>query len=343
MEKQTKSGVPGDRTVLVLATSFLDSLRTHPAGEGSARKALDGLASSHSGLRIEYRCDRDPAAALSPDEFHGVVAVIADLERYTREFLLSVGPKNGGTLGLIARYGVGYDSIDIPAATEAGILVTNTPGANSRPTAEWSVSTLLSVAGRRIPHHEQASRGRSKTGPSRLDISGKVLGVVGTGNIGRTVVELLQGFHLEVLAHDPYPNREWAKAVGARYVTLDELCTQADFITLHAAHNATIIGSRELDLMKPTTVLINCARAVLVDNREAHRRVSDGRLWGYGLDEIWTLDDLPLAGLNIATSPHVGADTDMGKLRMQIGTAECVSAFVEGRRPNHVVNAEVGP
>lgn len=329
-----------NRRVIVFATSFLDELITDPPDASAGRSILEALETD-TGIRIDYRCERDPAEPLSPSELEGAVAVIADLETYGEELLSQAGVGAGGELGLIARYGIGYDSVDTAAATTHGVLVTNIPGANARPTAEWAVATILDIAGRRIPHYRSARRGRGKEGPSRLDVTGRTLGVVGTGSIGRHVVELLSGFHMDVIAADPYPDETWAGEHGVRYVSLDELCEQAQFITLHAATKQQLIGAEQIARMRSTTVLVNCARGQLVDEEAAYRAVRDGELWGYGLDEIWTRKDLDLDGLNIAVSPHVGSDTDSGKVNMQRGSAEAVSAFVRGRRPDHVVNPDV--
>jgi len=326
--------------VVVFATSFTDELMTEPEGAGEPLEELRRAAETH-GLELELRTDRNPQTPLSADELAGAVAVIADLERYDEELLAAVGRASGGDLGLIARYGIGYNSVDVEAAARHGVWVTNTPGANALPTAEWAVSTLLSVAGRRIQQHEKASRGAPKSGPSRLDVSGKRLGVVGTGGIGKLVVKLLSGFAMELLAYDPYPDRQWAAEHGVSYVELDELCRQADFITLHASAGQQLIGPRQLEMMKSTAALINCARGVLVDNRAAHEAVSGGKLFGYGLDELWEHSELPLEGLNIVTSPHVGSDTDMGKLNMQRASARAVVEYLEGKRPEYAVNTPV--
>jgi phosphoglycerate dehydrogenase-like enzyme len=328
--------------IVVFATSYLDNIATDPSGADEGVRILERVAAESGGeLAVEYRCERDPNKALQASELDEVRAVIADLERYDGELLQRVGRKAGGPLELIARYGVGVDSVDLAAATEAGVVVANTPGANTTPTAEWAVATLLDVAGRRIPHHQQAAAGYGKSGPSRIDVSGKTLGIIGTGRIGRTVAQLLSGFSPSLLAYDPYPNEAWAAEVGAKYVDLDTLCGEADLITLHAASGEQLLGARELALMSSTTVLVNCARGVLVDNREAYRAVREGRLFGYGIDEIWPEPDLDVTGLNIAASPHVGADTDRGKRDMRIATAEAVAAHISGNRPASVVNPEV--
>lgn len=203
--------------VVVLATSFLDAPIALQNADPTGADILAGVAADH-GIEVEYRCQRDPGEPLSAPELDGVTAVIADLERYTAAVLNVIGPRGGGTVRVIVRYGVGYDSVDVTAATEAGIIVANTPGANSAPTAEWAVATILAVAGRRSVHHARAAAGLRKTGPSRIDVSGKVLGIIGTGAVGRIVVDLLSGFRVTVLASDPYPDEVWAEAHGVRYV-----------------------------------------------------------------------------------------------------------------------------
>lgn len=333
--------VPNAR-VIVFATSFLDQLDSHIAGKQNGAGLLAGLAGADSAaLEIDYRCDRDPRQALAPDELHGATAVIADLERYDRDLLAAVGRAGGGSLELLVRYGVGMDSVDVAAATEAGVLVANTPGANTVPTAEWAVATLLDVAGRRMHHHRLASRGEGKTGPSRRDVSRRTLGIVGTGAIGRTVVELLRGFAMEVIAHDPYPQLAWAERAGVTYVDLDELLRRSDFITLHAAANQQLIGAAELALMKPTAVLVNCARGVLVDNRAAYSALSKQTLWGYGLDEVWPYRQLAVDAVNLAVSPHIGSDTDDGKANMQLLSAQAVVDYFAGTMPRFAINPEV--
>ena len=326
-------------TIVVFATSFLDKPIALRESGPSGADILARLA-DETDVTVEYRCNRDPAQPMTVAELDGVTAVIADLEHYDANLLKQVGPRGGGSLRLITRYGVGYDAVDIPAATQAGIIVANTPGANSRPTAEWAVATIMAVAGRRSIHHARASQGLRKVGPSRIDISGKTLGIVGTGAIGRIVLDLLAGFNVTVLACDLYPDAEWADRTGVRYVELDELLAGSDIVTLHAASNAQIVGASELALMRPSALLVNCARGVLVDNAAAWLAVKEGRLWGYGLDEVWPHPELSLDGLNMVTSPHVGSDTEIGKANMQRMSAEAIAAFIESGQPPHVINPE---
>ena len=331
-----------NKKVLVLATSYLDPLLNHPPEEGRAKKMLDEVAATSYGeIEVIYRCERNPQEPLTREEFTDVIAVIADLEKYDRNLLSQIGIKRGGSLELIARYGIGYSSVDIQAATEYGVIVTNCPGCNALPTVEWTHSTILDIAGRRILHYKTASSGKPKEGPSRLDISGKTLGIVGTGTIGKLVFKLLQGYEMKVIAYDPYPDEDWARQNKVEYMDLNKLCRTADIITLHAAANKPLITKEQVNFMKPVTVLVNCAREILVDCKPVYDAVKEGKIWGYGVDEIWTDPNLPLEGLNIIVSPHVGSDTDKGKIGMQIMSTQAVVDFLQGEIPRHVVNKEV--
>lgn len=330
------------KKILVLATSFLDDLLSHPKDEGKAEQMLCDLETKFKDeIEVVYRCDRNPMHPLQAEELNCVIAVIADLEKYDRELLSKVGKKGGGSLELISRYGTGYSSIDLDAATEFGVIVANAPGCNALPTAEWAHSTIMDVAGRRVLHYKTASEGKVKEGPSRLDVFGKKLGVVGTGKIGKNVVKLMKHFELKVLAYDPYPDNKWAKENNVVYTTLEEVCRESDFITIHAAANEQIITQKEIDLMKETTVLVNCARGILTDNRAIHNAVKEGKIWGYGMDEIWLEKDLSLDGLNIIVSSHVGSDTDSGKIGMQVMSTEAVVDYINGGLPKFIVNKNV--
>ena len=332
--------------IVVMATSFLEP----PLGAGSdllgvkndGVKLLQDFVTRHPEYTLEWRCERDPRSPLNVDELSDVVAVIADLERYDRELLRAVGAGGnsgpGGTVRLIARYGAGVDAVDLSAARNHGVTVTNTPDAPRKPTAEWTVQMLLAVAGRQIHQHRRAIAGKPKETRSRLDVTGKVLGVIGTGRIGRQVVELMRGFEMEIIATCKAPDPAWAKTAGVTYVDMPELLERSDFITIHASGTERIIGRTELAQVKPTAVLVNCARDVLVDQDAVLESLREDRLWGYGVDEIWNNRGvIPEDTVNFVTSPHVGSATDAGKRAMQIATAQAVVAFLSGKRPANIV------
>ncbi len=326
-----------NKKVLVFATSFLDELTSHPSGEGEPARLLEEAARQAS-VDIEYRCDRNPSEPVTHEEIQGAIAVIADLEPWESALLRRAGRTYGGDLSLIARYGIGYNSVDIAAAAEAGITVTNTPLASAQSTAEWAVSCLLGTAGRMIHQNARGRQGKLKSGVSRLDVKGKTMGIVGTGAIGREVVSLMSGFGMKILASDLFPDRLWAEEAGVEYVDLPRLCEVSDFITLHASGGQRIIGQEEIRLMKRSACLINCARGGLTDNRAAYQAVRSGGLRGFCLDEPWEYPDLPLENsLNVIATPHVGSDTDMGKLRMQQMSVESVVSFLRGETPAYAV------
>jgi len=122
---------------------------------------------------------------------------------------------------------------------------------------------------------------------------------------------------------------------------LMDVCRTADIITVHAACSETVIGEEEIRLMKPATVLVNCARGFLTNYKAVYTAVKEGRLWGFGVDEIWPDQSLSLDGLNIIVSPHVGSDTDRGKIGMQLMSAKAVIEFMNGDTPEHVVNKKL--
>ena len=293
---------------------------------------------------IEYRCDNpEKRDGLKVEMFDGVVAVVADfLETYDRELLEQIGVKNGGSVRLLSRYGVGVNNIDLAAANESGIMVTNCPGCNSLPTAEWTVSRILDVAGNDVHQRNLASQGRDKDGTSRQDIFGKTVGIVGTGNIGRRVGRILElGFGANLIAYSPSQHGEWVEAHRVDYKnSVDDICREADIVTLHATppDGSRLIGQEQLELMKPTAILVNCARGYLVDEEAVYHAVRKEKLFGYGVDEAWTREDLPLDGLNIVTSPHVGSDSDLGKNGMKVMSLQAVvDLMVDEKRPEYVV------
>ena len=348
-------------TVLVLATSFRDDLQTNSIYKGEAEKLLKVIEERSGGrLTIEYRCGRNPKDELSPAELDGVVAVIADMEDYERPFLGEVS----GTLRLIARYGVGHNGIDKVAATESGVMVTNSPGCNSMPTAEWSVDFIGAVGGRLPLAHNAASLGEPKDGRGRRDKSGSTIGIVGTGGIGSKVARLLLAYdNIHILASDPYPNEELAADPRVRYVDdgpdgLYELCRESDIITLHAAtkDEKPLITRKHIALMKPSAFLVNCARFYLVDYDAVWEAVNANAtnptsgIWGYGVDDPWMdpktkeklIERYPIVGLNMVFGPHIGSDTPLGKIGMQMMSAMAVEDFlVYARVPYNVVNPDV--
>jgi len=260
-------------------------------------------------------------------------------------------------LGGIANYGVGYDNIDIVSATGLGIPVTNTPEVLTETTADLAWALLMATA-RRIPHaHHHTVKGQWK-GPGRdafmgLDIGPggskrrKVLGIVGFGRIGQAVMQRSRGFKMKVIAYDPYLKETIEKMKGVEYRELDDLLRQSDFVSLHCPlteETRHLIGRRELDLMKPSAILINTSRGPVVDERALVLALRRGKITGAGLD-VYEKEPNISPGLlkldNVVLLPHIGSATKDTREQMAITAAKNAVAMLKGKRPAHIVNPEV--
>jgi D-3-phosphoglycerate dehydrogenase len=257
--------------------------------------------------------------------------------------------KAAKTLKIIGKHGVGYDNIDIPAATASGVIVTNTPLANSTSVAEHALTLLLAVA-RRIGETERdLTRGTMRTQQvyQGTELSGKVMGVIGLGSAGLRLARMTgQGLGMRVLGFDPY-KVPWPD--GIEHCTdLDPLLRQADFISIHVPltkETTNLIGTKALPKMKPTAILVNTARGGIVDEAAVAEAVKGGRLAGAGLDVV--VDEPlkpshPLNGApNIILTPHMAGVTEEAMMRMAQDSAEDILRVLRGERPKFPVNREL--
>lgn len=255
-------------------------------------------------------------------------------------------------LAAICKHGVGTDNIDIAHATRRGIPVMNTPGANSRSVAELAL-TLILCAIKQVPRLDHGVRNGvwEKAGFCGTELTGKRLGLVGFGAIGRELTTLVSPFQMEVLAYDPLVPPDAFAAAGVRCATeLDDLLVAADVISLHCPlTNATrgLIGVRELALMKPSAILVNAARGGLVDEAALLMALRDGTIAGAGLDAFAaepTPRDNPLWELrNVVVTPHIGGSTDAGLRNMGVGAARNLLDWLNGRAvdPRCLLNPQV--
>ena len=250
-------------------------------------------------------------------------------------------------LKLISRHGVGYDSVDVAAMTQAGVLVANTPNAVPRPVATIALTFVLALAHRLMAKDRITREGNW---PARLDLmgtglTGRTLGVIGAGRIGKELLRLAKNFDLKLLAADPYAETLELQYIGARRVELQELMRESDFVVVACLLNDEtrgLVGARELALMKPTAYFINVARGPIVDERALCEVLTARRIAGAGLDVFEqepTPADNPILKLdNVIVSPHALCWTDelFGNIaRTAIGAVLAVHA---GRRPEFVVN-----
>jgi D-3-phosphoglycerate dehydrogenase len=252
-------------------------------------------------------------------------------------------------LKLVSRHGVGYDSVDVPAMTRAGVLVANTPNAVPRPVATIALTFVLALAHKLMAKDRitRAGRWQERLDHMGMGLTGRTLGVVGAGRIGKELLRLARGFDLKLLAADPYAERLELEYIGARAVALAELMAQADFVVITCLLNEEtrgLVGARELALMKPTAYLINVARGPVVDEKALYQALAARRIAGAGLDvfeEEPTPADNPILELdNVIVSPHALCWTDELFANIARTAIGAIVALSSGRRPQFVVNPE---
>ena len=257
-------------------------------------------------------------------------------------------------LRVVSNMAVGYNNIDVAAATARGIVVTNTPGILTEATAELAFALILAAA-RRVVDLDRRTRAGEWTCWAPLlflsrEVSGKTLGVVGLGRIGRAVARRARAFGMRVLYHSRSRlEAEEERDLGVEYAEKDELLATADFVSLHvplSAETRHLIGRRELDLMKPTAYLINTSRGPVVDEAALVEALKARRIEGAGLD-VYENEPMLAPGLaaldNAVLLPHVGSATVETRTKMARMAAENLLSALLGERPAHVVNPEVWP
>lgn len=250
---------------------------------------------------------------------------------------------------IIARYGIGVDTIDLEAATSAGIIVTNNPTYCISEVAEHTLALLLACC-RKVPFYDRLIRnGRWEVPPGKpmFRLAGSALGLVGLGNIAREVAKRAAACGMRVLYADPLVTQEQAGALGAK-VELQDLLREADFVSLHApltSATRSMIDDAALALMKPTAYLINCARGAIVDTAALVRALDSGRLAGCALDTTDSEplpDSHPLLGReNVILSPHVAWYSEQAMQGLQAGAPSEVRRVLSGEWPINVVNPAV--
>ena len=255
-------------------------------------------------------------------------------------------------LKVISNYAVGYNNIDVQAATARGIVVTNTPGVLTETTADFAWALLMAIARRVVEADRYTRAGKFQGwGPLLLlgsDVYGKRLGIVGMGRIGQAIARRALGFDMHVL----YYNRkrvasEIEKELRATYVTLDELLTQSDYVVLTVpltGETKHLIGARELKMMKPTAYLINPARGPVVDEKALVEALQSRAIAGAALD-VYEEEPKLAPGLaeldNVVLAPHIASATTETRTKMAIMAAENLLAVLRNQRPKHIVNPEV--
>ena len=293
------------------------------------------------GVEVDFRPelgkDRDGLAAIIGD-YDGLA--IRSATKVTGKLL-----EGAHRLKVIGRAGIGVDNVDIPAATARGIIVMNTPFGNSITTAEHAIALMFAVA-REIPAAD-ASTQAGKWEKNRfmgVEMTAKVLGIIGCGNIGAIVADRALGLKMRVVAFDPFLSPERARDLGVEKVDLDELLRRADFITLHTPltpQTANILNAETLAKTKKGVRIINCARGGLVDEKALAAALDSGHVAGAAFDvfveEPATLNVL-FGRANVVCTPHLGASTSEAQENVALQVAEQMSDYLTRGAISNAIN-----
>ncbi len=249
-------------------------------------------------------------------------------------------------LQIIGRAGVGVDNVDVPVATERGVIVVNSPGGNTIAAAEHTVALLLALS-RNIPQAYESMRAKewNRSKFTGNEVYKKTLGVLGLGKIGQEVAKRCQSFGMKVYAYDPFISEEAARAIGVELVDFNDCLKKADYLTLHLPKNketAGLIGAKEIEMMKDGVRIINVARGGIIKDDALIAALKSGKVAGAAIDVFEKeppdfaneLFDLP----NVVTTPHLGASTEEAQTNVAIDVAEQIVDVFQGRSARAAVN-----
>ena len=292
-----------------------------------------------NGIEVDFK------PGLSPEE---QLKIIGDYDGLAVRSATKATPemiKAGKKLKVIGRAGIGVDNIDIPSATDAGIVVMNTPFGNSITTAEHAIAMMFALA-RQIPlANESTHAGKwEKKRFMGVELYNKTLGVIGCGNIGGIAASRGVGLKMNVIAFDPFLTEERAADLGVTKVELDELFEKADFITIHVPKNektTNLINKDSIAKMKDGVRIINCARGGIVNEVDLKEALDSGKVAGAALDvfEVEPATDNPLFGHeNVVCTPHLGASTTEAQVNVAIQVAEQMSDYLNSGAVTNALN-----
>ena len=253
-------------------------------------------------------------------------------------------------LAVVARHGVGYDSVDIPGMTNAGVIVTHTPSSMPRPVATIALSFVLALAGRLFLKDRLTRTGRwhERMDNMGMGLTGRTVGVIGAGRIGKELLRMARVFDVKLVAADPYVNAIELSYLGARKVELAQLLEASDFVVVCCLLNdgtRHLVGAREFAKMRRSAYFINVARGPIVDEPALIAALRDGRIAGAALDvfeqEPIAPDNPLLAMDNVIVTPHSRCWTDECFHNMASTGLKSIVDALSGRKPEFVVNPEV--
>jgi phosphoglycerate dehydrogenase-like enzyme len=294
---------------------------------------------------VEWRMFPEFLAEITPEQASGFDMIMNWYPRWTRHSF-----EGSDQLISIHRVGVGYDKIDLAAATDAGVMLCITPKSCRRPMALTVLTFLLALSMRLTVKDKLTREGRwqERTKYYGVGLTGRTLGLIGVGNIGHEVLRLAKPFEMSYIAYDPYATPEAVADVNVKLVDLDTVLTEADFLTINCPLNEEtkhMIGEKELKKMKKTAFLINAARGPIIDEKALIKALQKGWIQGAGLDvfeqEPVPVDNPLLKMDNVIVSPHFLCHTDEHFINMWYEMKEQVKDILRGEIPDKLVNREV--
>jgi D-3-phosphoglycerate dehydrogenase len=303
---------------------------------------------SKEGLAVLEQADgisHDYKPGLSEDQLAEAIGAYDGLVIRSGSKVTARVIEQAANLKVIGRAGIGVDNVDVPAASRRGIIVMNTPTGNAVTTGEHALALLFAVA-RKIGYADRSMK-EGKWEKSKLEgreLSGKTLGVIGLGNIGRIVADRARGLHMQVIAYDPLVSAEKAAELGVTLVGLDELFRGADAITIHTPltpETKGIVNDQSIATMKKGVLLINAARGGVYDEAAVLRGLESGKIGGAGFD-VFGQEPPGATELvkhpNVVATPHLGASTEEAQTRVAVEIAEQVVAYLNSGTITNSVN-----
>ena len=301
---------------------------------------------SPAGLAILKKSTDWNVIVSTPKEYEAHLAeadalVVRSAVKVTRE-VLAKAPK----LKAIGRAGVGVDNVDLNAATEAGVIVMNTPGGNAISVAEHTLALMLAMA-RFVPQATESTKSGKWEKKKFIgnELREKTLGLIGLGTIGRGVVQRANSFEMKIIAHDPFVNPESVAAMNVTLVSLDDLYAQSDFISLHTAltpETRGMLNAAAIEKMKPGVRIVNCARGELVDYSALLAGLESGKVGGAALDvfekEPTTGEEAFLKFPNVIATPHIAASTEEAQEIVGVRIAQQLSDYLRDGVAINAVN-----
>ena len=268
------------------------------------------------------------------ERIKGASALVAGSDKVTKRVLEAGSP----TLKIVAKQGVGYNTLDIEAAKELGIAVTITPGANSKSVADLTMGLILNAA-RNISGMDRAIRNNEWYRYTGCELNNKIIGIVGMGHIGGEVAKRAYAFGMKILAYDIYPRQDFIEKYNVTYVSLEKLFKQSDVITLHApAIKATenMINRDSLNLMKSTAILVNAARGELINEEDLYEALKNKKI-GFAALDVYKNEPLKNSKLtdleNIVFTAHAGAYTKSAIIGAGVIASEEIVRVLSGEEP----------